>query len=178
MRPPLSRKADTNDGSPVWVAQIAHSCPSRTRLSFADLKGRPAQLIGLCDRVVKLKGVRQADARAVTGSLIVTHDGSSDDLVLAAKKAGVFDVQDHIEHQFHADADAWQEWIDRTLKDAVGNGIDVRTLGAFAFFAMALRQLASGHIMPPAATALLYALNLLSSFNKADPGALDGNGGS
>ena len=63
------------------------------------------------------------------------------------------------------------------MNETVGGGIDARALGALAFIAMALRQLAAGHIMPPAATALLYALNLLSPSGKADPGVPDGDGG-
>jgi hypothetical protein len=175
----LSRKADANEATRIWLAHIAHSCPSRTRLSFPDLKGKPAELTELCDKAMKLKGVRQVEGRPLTGSLILTHDGSPEDLVRSARRAAVFDVKDAApeEHQIHADARAWQSWIDRTLKEGVGGGFDARALGAAAFFAMALRQLAAGHVMPPAATALLYALNLLSPSNKADPGAPDGNGG-
>ena len=181
MRPPLSRKAATNDddGSPLWEAYIAHSCQSRTRLSIPDLKGRPLELTALCDKTMKLKGVRQVDGRPLTGSLVVSHDGPPEDVARAARKAGIFDVKDAAkaanEHEVHADARAWKETIDRTLKEAVGHGLDARALGALAFFTIALRQVAAGHVMPPAATALWYGLNLIAQSTKTDvpPG---GNG--
>jgi len=126
---------------------------------------------------MKLKGVRQVDGRPLTGSLIVIHDGSADDLAHAARKAGLFDVKPTaaVEHEVHHDAQAWKETVDRTLGGLVGHGIDARAIGAFAFIAIALRQLASGHIMPPAATALWYAVNLIAP--SAPPGGPpDGNG--
>ena len=115
----MSRKADTSEAPRIGLARIAHSCPSRTRLSFPDLKGRPAELAALCDRALKLKGVRQVEGRPLTGSLILTHDGSPEDIVRSARKAAVFDAEDAPEcaaeeHQIHADARAWQVWIDRT----------------------------------------------------------------
>jgi len=174
----LSRKADTNEATRIWLAHIAHSCASRTRLSFPDLKGKPAELTALCDGAMKLKGVRQVEARPLTGSLIVTHDGSLEDLVRLAKKAALFDVSvASEEHQVHADARAWQAWIDQTLNETVGGGFDARALGAMAFFAIALRQLAAGRVMPPAATALWYALNLIAPSGQSGPGGPDGNGG-
>jgi hypothetical protein len=60
-----------------------------------------------------------------------------------------------------AEVKAWKDWADLSLRDAIGPGVNLRTLAAFAFIAMAMRQLAAGSILPPAATALWYGLSLL-----------------
>jgi hypothetical protein len=112
--------------------------------------------------VAKLAGVRQVEARPATGSLIVTHEGSGEDLIDAARLAGLFLVEELAESYAPSlEAVAWKERLDQFLKQTVGGGIDLPTIAAFAFFAMALRQTAVGRIMPPAATALWYGLSLL-----------------
>jgi hypothetical protein len=50
-------------------------------------------------------------------------------------------------------------------------------VAAFAFIAMALRQLAAGRIMPPAATALWYGLSLLLMTGIPPGAAPDGSDG-
>jgi hypothetical protein len=119
-------------------------------------------LRNLADAVAKLSGVRQVEARPATGSLIVTHDGSAKDLIEAAKLAGLFLVEAFAETyvpDFEAAASIGR--LDQFLKETIGGGIDLLTIAAFAFFAMALRQAAAGRIMPPAATAVWYGLSLL-----------------
>lgn len=106
--------------------------------------------------------MQRVEARPATGSLIVTHEGTSDSLIAAAQVAGVFLVEDITETYAPSfEAAVWKERFDRFLKDTVGGGIDVPTVAAFVFIAMALRQIAAGRIMPPAATALWYGLSLL-----------------
>ena len=167
---PLSRKADISEIAVPWDAHIGHSCRSRTRLSFPYLRGKTQEFTALCDGALKLKGVRQVEGRPLTGSLIVTHDGSADDLAHAARKAGLFNVKAVAqEHKFHDDARQWKETVDRALNDAVGHGIDARAIGGLAFLAVALGQLATGRVMPPAATALWYALNLIAPSGRAAP---------
>lgn len=151
-------------------AYLGHSCRARTRLSFPDLKGKTHELTALCDGTLKLEGVRQVEGRPLTGSLIVTHDGSMDDLAHAARKSGLFNVRTATEeHNLHDDAHHWKETIDRTLNDTVGHGLDARAMGGLAFLAVALGQFAAGRVMPPAATALWYALNLLAPLGRAAP---------
>ncbi len=129
--------------------------------------------------MAKLSGVQQVEARPATGSLIVTHDGSSDDLIAAAKLAGLFLVEEIAESYAPGfEVLAWKERIDSFLKGTFGSGLDLRAVAAFAFIAMALRQLAAGNVMPPAATALWYGLSiLLAGGAPPDAGAEGGDGG-
>jgi hypothetical protein len=116
--------------------------------------------------VRELPGVHGVEARPLTGSVIIAHDGSTEGLIHAAGDARVFEVREPPPQPGPvAEALAWKDWADRSLRDAVGPGVDLRTIAAFAFIAMALRQLAAGSIMPPAATALWYGLSLLLGVN-------------
>jgi hypothetical protein len=178
METPLSRKAAKPEARAAWDAYIAHSCRSRTRLTLPDLKGRTPELTQLCESALQLAGVHQVEGRPLTGSLIVTHDGTADEFARAARKAGLLHVKgDGDRHELHADARALKDSIDRALQEAVGHGIDARALGGFAFLAIALRQLATGQVMPPAATALWYALNLIAPGDRSRlPGDRNGAG--
>jgi hypothetical protein len=148
------------------LGHVAHASPARTRLSFPDLKGQEDALGALCAALRALAGVHSAEARALTGSVIIAHDGSTEDLVRAASEARVFAVRQPPEQPGpHAEAVAWKAWLDESLRDTVGPGINVRTIAGLAFLAMALRQLAAGSIMPPAATALWLGVSLLLAAN-------------
>jgi hypothetical protein len=149
------------------LGHIAHASSSRLRLSFPDLKGQYDSLEALCAAARRLDGVHSAEGRPLTGSVIIAHDGSPEDLVHAARKARVFDVQDVPEEQPGpvADAMAWKDWADRSLRDTIGPNVNLRTIAGVAFIAMAVRQLAAGSILPPAATALWYGMSLLLAAN-------------
>jgi hypothetical protein len=139
-------------------------------LSFPDLKGQDERLAALCAAVHVLEGVNDAEARTLTGSVIVTHDSSTEDLVRTARDARLFETGDAPRPpELLAEAMAWKAWADQGLSDTVGPGVNLRTVAGLAFIAIALRQLAAGTIMPPAATALWYGLSLLLAANP-EPG--------
>jgi hypothetical protein len=132
----------------------------------------------LRDAVAKMSGVKSVEARPATGSLIVAHDSSTDDLIAVARDAGVFLVEEVAEAYAPSfEAAALKTRIDTFLKETLGKGFDVRSVAAFAFIAMALRQLAAGRIMPPAATALWYGLSLLLMTGVPPGAAPDGGDG-
>lgn len=158
----MSRRKKGDNGGSVPTGILAHSCASRMRLSFPDKKGDRKFFEALCDQVVQLPGVKEAEGRVLTGSLIVSHDDSSEALVNAARYAGIFDT--HEEPPAPApggEFEAWKKWADEALKYLGGPGASVSSMASLAFFLMAVTQLARGQTMPPAATALWYAISLL-----------------
>lgn len=158
----MSRRERRASGSRLPVAHVVHSCASRMRLSVPDMKGQEGPLTTLCDSLLKLKGVRQAEARLLTGSLIVSHEDATEGLIRRILDAQLLDIcEAEAEHDPAAEAKAWQARADSFLAELSGKGVNLRGLAAFAFFAMALRQIAAGHVLPPAATALWYGLSLL-----------------
>ena len=165
-RPVLQRSEDSEAEQRLPLGYVAHTSASRTRLSFPDFKGQEDLLVGLCAALRQLPGIQSAEGRPLTGSVIIAHDGSTDDLVQAASEARLFEVGELPQHSGPlADAVALKDRADQILQDAIGPSVNLRTIAAFAFIAMALRQLAAGSIMPPAATALWYGLSLLLAVN-------------
>lgn len=147
-------------------------------MHFPELKGRPDSFARLSDAVSKLSRVKSVEARPATGSLIVAHDSSTDDFVAVARGTGLFLVEEVAEAYAPSfEAAALKIRIDAFLKETLGKGFDVRSVAAFAFIAMALRQLAAGRIMPPAATALWYGLSLLLMTGIPPGAAPDGSDG-
>lgn len=126
------------------------------------MKGRQAPLIALSEAISNLEGVQSVEVRPLTGSLIVNHDGAAADLMSAIADSQLLEICEiSDEHEPSAEAKAWQEWLDRWMGDVGGKSLNLKSAAAFAFFAMALRQISAGRIMPPAATALWYGLSLL-----------------
>jgi hypothetical protein len=158
---------------------MAHNCASRVRLSFSGKKGDKPFFEALCDEVVKLPGVIEAEGRVLTGSLVIKHEGSCEELLHAARFAGVFDVHEEPPApEPGAEFEAWRQILDGAVKQVGGKGASIGTMAAIAFFSMALAQAARGQMMPPAATALWYAISLLMASKSGDgPGAKPADGG-
>ncbi len=145
---------------------IAHYCAGRTRLCFAALKGKHAALDTLCGQVRQLNGVVDAEIRPLTGSLIIAHWGTTEGLIEDAKRGGLFLIEPEIkEERIESRASGLLRDIQSLIRDVLGQELDIRSIAAFAFLVIAIRQIAAGAISPPAATALWNAGMLLLAGN-------------
>lgn len=145
------------------------------------MKGQDQRLTELCDAVLGLGTVQRVEARVLTGSLIIHHDGSADELVENLESAQLLEVLREPEHfDPVTEAQAWSQRANGLLQDVVGKDVNLGGLASLALFAIAVRQLAAGNNLPPAATALWYGLNLLSrnGRNEGPPGNKSGAGAS
>lgn len=152
------------DGSAVQppAGIVAHSCAGRTRLNFPELRNQAIALEALREKVLQLSGVVDAEIRPVTGSLIMAHWGTAEDLVAEAQRVKLFSIVskeggESIERR----ASSLASQLDAYTNSVMGAGLDLRSMAALAFAVMAIRQLAKGVIAPPAATAIWSAVILL-----------------
>lgn len=144
------------------VGELGHSCPGRTRFAFPALKGDAAALEAVRSEVARFFGVVDTQIRPVTGSLIVAHWGTAEDLIEEASSKGVFVVGRAPDAEtVEARARQLMAGAEGAIGKVLGNGLDARSLAALAFAAMAIRQIAIGTISPPAATALWSSAILL-----------------
>lgn len=158
----MSRRRRASKGQDVPVASLAHACTGRARLCFSEKRGERQFFEALCDETVKLPGVKQVEARPLTGSLIVSHEGSTEELILAARFACVFDAHDAPPApEPSIEFESWKKWLDHALHEVGGPAASANSLAAFAFFLVALRQVARGQTLPPATTALYYGISIL-----------------
>lgn len=164
----MSGKKRRRDAPDAPQAVLAHSVPGRIRLKFPDFRGEAEQLERLCEACVKLPGVRQAEGRTATGSLILSVEGETRALIEAATTANIFIIVEEpaVTAPIPAiEARVWEDRINEFLSSLVGPVGTVQNLSALAFLLMSLRQAASGRIMPPAASALMVAISLLLGSN-------------
>jgi hypothetical protein len=155
---------------------LAHSCAGRSRIEFAALKGCTETLETLRQGVLQISGVLDAQARPITGSLIVSHWGPSDYLLDEARRAGLFALapDDGVEMPKIRASNLIRD-LESRFAQGVGCGMSVRSIAALAFAAMGVMQIARGVIAPPAATALWSAAILL--FAENGNGAADASEG-
>lgn len=172
------RRSGGGNARDLPVALIAHVCAGRLRLSFPDRKEQRPFFEGICDAALRLPGVTKVEGRPATASLIITHEGSHVQLVEAARESGVFSAQDVEAAAPGNQTSDWQSLVEPLLKDLSTPSGAGRAAAIVALLGMALLQASRGQIMPPATTALWYALSLLLvSDAPSGEGGGDGAGG-
>jgi hypothetical protein len=174
----VGRKSE-NVGSPrdLPVAIVAHACAGRIRLSFPDRKDQRSFFEEVCDATLRLPGVSEVEGRPGTGSLIITHDGATEALLQAAQSDRAFAVEKTGDESAHAgDTLDWQALLARVTKDTSSPSGGIRSAAIIALLVMVVLQATRGQIMPPATTALWYALSLLLG-KEMSSGEPSGDGG-
>lgn len=165
------KRGDGHSAPELPVGYLAHECAGRTRLSFANRKNERAFFEAVCNAALSLPGVSHVEGRPATGSVIVTHTGPASTVLDAARARGVFDVQ--VQPSEPAGGDqlgAWHSLIGEPMTGAQSTPNFARTTTILTLLFMALVQAMRGQVMPPATTALWYALSLLLGQNGLDRG--------
>jgi hypothetical protein len=146
-------------------------------LSFPDRREQRAFFEEICDASLRLPGVSKVEGRPGTGSVIITHDGTTEALLQAARSNRAFVVEEMGQQSAPAgDTLDWQALFTTATQDTSGPSGAVRSAAIAALLMMAILQITRGQIMPPATTALWYALSLLLGKDMAS-GETGGDGG-
>lgn len=173
-------KRKSSGGSPrdLPVALVAHACAGRTRLSFLDRKEQRSFFEEVCDATLRLPGVSKVEGRPRTGSLIITHDGTSEALLTAARSSRAFVVEEReSEPAPGGGTPDWQSLFATATKITSDPSSAARSAAIAALLMMAMLQATRGQIMPPATTALWYAFSLLLGTGMpSGEGGIDGDG--
>ncbi|MCU0895886.1 MAG: hypothetical protein MUC55_00110 [Burkholderiales bacterium] len=128
-------------------AELAHAIEGRTRLRFPEHAGNTGALTAIATRLGDLEGVDTVSIRAISGTVVMTHDGHFDEYADRAARAGMLEL---IEPVPAAEPDALP----------VPASIPATALAAGAFAALGLFQIGEKRILPPALTLLWYATEL------------------
>lgn len=138
--------------------RLRHSAGGRSRLTAAHLAGDPEALVTLADRMMALPGVDSVEPRPLTGSLIVHHTGSGEELLRAAQDAGLgvpapapAPVPVGLALSFAGLV------ADQRLKEATGGRLDLGGAMFVLLACLAVVQAARGHLVGPALTLALQA---------------------
>jgi hypothetical protein len=147
--------------------RVAHVTRGRIRLRVV---GAPPDGAFSKELERALKGspaVRAISIRPLTGSLIVEHTGTSDEMLRWAKERAILhaDVdaaaiasaaEDPLTHLAHAIEDASEH-----LRRIAGGELDLRTLAFYGLVGAGALQITRGNLLPAAETLLIHALGLL-----------------
>lgn len=163
-------------------AYLVHALPGRARIRIPSARGDRAFLARLREQLAGCHGVRIEAASAITGSLLIHHQGSFRELADFAAEAGLFALASGEPSLPPARGQlaAALRALDAGVRGASGGASDLRLAVAMLFFALAAVQLARGNILVPALPLAwngLVLLGLGSIGNGADAASL-GNAGS
>jgi hypothetical protein len=153
-------------GAAARELDVLHVLPGRLRVRAHALRGQAGPLAELAARVAGIGGVHAVHASPATGSLLVLHEPAA---------TALWQELARIDALLVAPAAPLSAAIARRVAGAqaaadrrVGPFLDVRGLGAVALCAVAVLQVARGHVFMPAATAIWYALDLLQQRERPD----------
>lgn len=134
------------------IAEIAHAMPGRARLRFPDRLGDSAFFASVSSGLLTLPGVSKVAARPFTGSVLIEHGDTLENVSGAARDAGLFAVG----KAPHASTEPPVE-------------IDPQALVSLALMGFALWQMSREKVLPPAITLLWYASNLAGVWRNVVP---------
>jgi len=144
------------------LARVVHSIPGRTRLRAQDIKGDGVALAALRTALEDTAGVQNVSVNVRTGSILVEHDASIDDVLRAAEERGHLRLngapEPYLAHIHRALVDS-----DERLKAASSGRMDLETLSFVGFVAGGIYQCFNGHGLPAGVTLLRYAVELATS---------------
>jgi hypothetical protein len=124
-------------------AELVHSLPGRTRLRFAERRRDSVFLAAIATALSASQGVIRVEARSSTGSLLVWHSGPIERIGSAAKAQSLFTIAPV-----------------KPVQAAPHAELSKKSMVTAAMFVLAIWQLARGHILPPALTLAMYAIDL------------------
>lgn len=129
------------------VATIVHAMQGRTRLRLPERRGDTALFASIATGLSTLPGIVKVEVQPFTGSVLVYHGASLDQIGTAAERAGLF----LLENSGTAEAAADE------AKPKLKLPMEPRQAVVSALLAIALWQVMKGHFLPPALTLVWYA---------------------
>lgn len=129
------------------TARVARQGWRRTRLRFVERRGDEAFLNWLIVQLSALPDVTHVEAHALTGSVLILHDGASASVLDNATSAGLFTIS--------GEYDEPRAQLDMEAASVAAPLVAAGLLSAFAIW-----QLLRGRVLPPAVTLAWYASTL------------------
>ena len=144
-------------------AALRHRMPGRVRFALGHPLPARESLESLADALASVEGIREVEIRPRSGSIIVRHGGSYDDIAKALADAGlVIEVNEEESRP----VDPVQETLDRlsvadrALQRWTGGRADIWSVSFSALVAGGLIQLGRGRVAGPALTLFGQAATL------------------
>ena len=160
------------------LARIVHRIPGRTRLRAPAIKGDTVALDVLRTALEDTSGVRAVSVNVLTGSLLVEHEASIEDVLADVARRGCVRLGREYREPYLKQIQRALEESDARLRALTEGRIDMEMLTFLAFLAGGLYQVARGQGLPAGITLLRYALQIVrasgadgAEVSQAEPGA-------
>jgi hypothetical protein len=145
------------------LARVVHSIPGRTRLRTQDIKGDASALSALQAALEDTAGVQAVSINVLTGSILVEHDASIDDVLRTAEERGYLRLDDATPEPYLAQIHRALVESDQKLKQVSSGRLDLETLSFLGFVAGGIYQCFNNHGLPAGVTLFRYAVELATS---------------
>jgi hypothetical protein len=150
-------------------AYLSHLATGRVRLKIPAKRGDEEYFQALKTALAARSDIDEVQVSAKTGSVLILHSGALDLAALAQQAAGQgwfeFDPTPPALESLNSLIRRQIDQVDAWMRRFSGSRLDNPSLIFLAFAVLAARQIAKGHIAPPAATALWYMYELLQRRN-------------
>lgn len=145
------------------LARVVHSIPGRTRLRATDIKGDASALDALRTAIESAPAVRNVSVSVLTGSLVVEHDGSAEDLTADLERRGALRVETELPEHYLAQIHRALAEADERMKHASSGKVDFETLSFLGFVGGGIYQMFNNRGLPAGVTLLRYAVELVTA---------------
>jgi hypothetical protein len=145
------------------LARVVHSIPGRTRLRAESIKGDVQALSAVQTALEDTKGVQSVQINVLTGSILVEHDISVEDVLGQLQRRDVLELDNSEPEHYLATLHRALAESDRRLKVASKGKLDLETVSFFGFVAGGIYQCLNNHGLPAGVTLLRYAVELVTS---------------
>jgi len=145
------------------LARIVHSIPGRSRLRATDIKGDAGALEALRVAIEAAPAVHNVSVSVRTGSLVVEHDGSIDDITAELERGGSLRLETELPEPYLAQVHRALNESDERLRRVSHGRVDLGKITFFGFLAGGVYQIFNNHGLPAGVTLLRYAVELVTA---------------
>lgn len=151
--------------------RIVHQMPGRARLRLHAARGQPAFLQGIQESLARCPHVRRVEINAVTGSILIWHDGELNEVLKFAGDRNLFEVRaeepaiDPL--PIPAIADSFRK-LDEQLRSRSNDRWGLGTMSFYGLLGATAFQIVQGRILPPAGTLIFQAMTIFLRTLKQD----------
>jgi hypothetical protein len=145
------------------LARVVHSIPGRTRLRAESIKGDVQALAAVQTALEDSQGVQSVQVNTRTGSVLVEHGGSIEELVAQLRERGVLELDNSEPEHYLATLHRALAESDRRLKLVSKGKLDFETVSFFSFVGAGIYQCLNHQGLPAGVTLLRYAVELVTS---------------
>ncbi len=156
-------------------AEVVHQMPGRLRVRIPERRNNREYFAKVREQLANLEGVRTVETNWASGSVLLLHNSTPEELTRAASERQLFDVQGEPPSAMPVSqrlARGSSRVVDRVNRFTRGE-VDFNGIVVLGFVAAGISQLLRGHRLPAGVTLLWYASNLLKNVG---PSLVDHNG--